>query len=224
VLLVFMSKYKDSVGGGAADVEVLVADENIDVGTSGDVIAEFQLFRAETVTDDEALEGAITDPSALAGHVVTEPISEGQQFTEASLSGTSDPVVGKLEGAQRAISVPVSNAPGNIGTIKSGSQVDVFAVPEDNNFDDAGTLKVLARDLMVLRVPDAQEEGGGAGISNQEDSTVVLRATDVEAGRIALATSSNKIWLIVRPPTRAKDSQIDAEALESLGTANSVGG
>ena len=222
VLLVFMSKYKDSVAGGGGDVEVLVADTNLDVGTSGDVIAEFGLFRTETVTEDDALEGVFTDPSELAGNVVTEPLTDGQQLTEGTLSGTSDPVIGKIDGVQRAISVPVGSAQGNIGTIETGSHVDVFAVPE-NGASEGGQLEVLGRDLMVLRVPAGEDDDGG-GVTGSDEATVVLRATDVEAGRIAYAEADSKIWLIVRPPTRAKDSTINPGDLESLGAANPTGG
>lgn len=224
VLVVFMTQYKDSVSGGGGEVEVLVADTNLDVGTSGDVIAEFGLFTTETVSESEAIEGVFTDPSSLAGNVVTEPVTAGQQLTASALSGTSDPVVGKIDGVQRAISVPVGNAQGSVGTIEAGSHVDVFAAPDDNSSieDAASALSVLARDLTVLRVPAGEE--ASSGVTGETDAIVVLRATDVEAGRIALAESSKNIWLIVRPPTRAKDSQIDAEALESIGANGSLGG
>ena len=191
VLLLFMSNYRDSVGGGGADVRVLVAEQAIDVGTSGDVIAEAGLFKPATVTDDEAVEGAVSDVSVLKGMVATEAVSPGEQLTTASFTEGADPVAGKLIGTQRALSISVDQAHGNIGQIETGSHVDVIG---------GQGIGALARDVLVLRAPAKTDTAG-------EEGTVVLRLSDVEASRVAFAADNADIWLTVRPPTLSKDSE-----------------
>jgi Flp pilus assembly protein CpaB len=204
VLLLFMSNYRSSVQAGASDVRVLVASQTLDAGTPGDAIAEAGLTKAVTITEDEASEGAITDSGAIAGQVLTEPVYEGQQLTEAAFAAGADPIAGKLEGTQRAISVPVDEARGNVGQVATGSRVDVLASFTSTVVGGrAGSVvEVLARDVLVLKVPDT--DSGGPG--QQEDDAVVLRVTDAEASRIAHGADVGDIWLTVRPPTLGKDS------------------
>lgn len=206
VLLVFMSNYRDSVSGGGTEMTVLVADKAIDQGTSGDVIAENQLFGTTRIRSDEASDGVITDPATLKGQVATTEIYSGQQLTTADFASGADPIAGKLEGEQRAISVPFDAAHGNIGQIKAGSKVDVLG-----GLAAADAHAVLARDVLVLRAPESANTGGVGGTDTQD---VVLRVTDVQASRIAFyadlagsGSSSNEgVWLTVRPPTLAKNS------------------
>jgi len=215
VLLVFMSNYRNSVQSGAVDTRVLVAGTTIDKGTSGDVIADAELFRAVTITEAEAVEGAVTDPSQIVGQVATESIYEGQQITEASFTSGADPIAGKLEGTQRALTVPVGLAEGNIGQVEVGSQVDILG-----GFDaqlSGGTarpvLDILARDVLVLRVPEDEES---SGIRSDDDKQVTVRVTDAQASRIAFAADAGDLWLTIRPPTLAKESDTKPVQLENL--------
>src|SRR5262245_23930012 len=79
VLLVFMSNYRHSVATGG-DIRVLIAGTTIDKGTSGDIIADAQLFHPVQISDTEEVDGAVTDPSQIAGKVATEAIPAGQQL------------------------------------------------------------------------------------------------------------------------------------------------
>lgn len=204
VLLLFMSNYRDSVESGATETKVLVADRFIEQGTSGDVIAEAGLFEPQTILEEDALDGALTDPSALAGHYVTEDVYRGQQLTTGALAGGSDPVAGKLEGVQRAISVPVDSARGNVEQIDPGSHVDVVASysAQLGSGRAGSTVEVLARDVLILEVPDSS----GSAPGQEEDKAVVMRVDDVQATRIAHGADNGDIWLLVRPPTLGEDS------------------
>jgi Flp pilus assembly protein CpaB len=206
VLLMFMNNYRSSVQSGASDARVLVADRFIDKGTSGDAIAEAGLFQAVTITDDDAVEGAVTDPSAIAGQVLTEPVTEGQQLSAAAFAPGADPIAGKLEGTMRAISVPVDEARGNIGQVSEGSRVDVLGSLNTTVLGGraAPTVEVLARDILVLRVPETESSGPGG----EDDDAVVLRVTDTQASRIAYGADAGDIWLTVRPPTLGEDSKV----------------
>ena len=216
VLLVFMSNYRDSVRSGANETTVLVADQAIDEGTSGDVVAEAGLFSKKAIPETDAVDGAFTDPSALRGQVATEQVYRGEQLTAASFGPGADPIAGKLEGIQRALSVPVDKAHGNIEQIEAGSRVDVLGGfnAEASGGRTRPVVDVLARDILVLKVP--------SGSSGDEDTAVVLRVTDVEASRIAFAADSGQLWLTVRPPTLGRDSKTAQIQLENLLGVNAT--
>src|SRR5262249_3544754 len=152
VLLVFMSNYRDSVGSGA-DVRVLVAGTTIDKGTSGDAIADARLFHPVQISDKDAVDGAITDPSQIAGQVATQDIPAGEQLSSSSFASGADPIAGKLVGIQRAMTLPVGTAEGNIGQVEAGSKVDILAgYAGFSNGSAQPVTNVLARDVLVLRV------------------------------------------------------------------------
>jgi Flp pilus assembly protein CpaB len=213
VLLVFMSNYRDSVRSGADQVRVLVANRAIDKGTSGDVIAEAKLFNATSVSEVDASEDAFADPAALRGQVANEAIYEGEQLTAGSFSSGADPIAGRLEGVQRALSIPVAEAEGNIGQLDAGSRIDVLGGfnAEQSGGRTRPIMDVLARNVLVLKVPDSTSSS-----ASDDEHQVVVRVTDVEASRIAFAADTGHIWLTVRPPTLAQNSKINPVQLENL--------
>jgi Flp pilus assembly protein CpaB len=208
-----MSNYRDSVRSGADEVTVLVANRTVDKGTSGDVIAEAGLFTSTKVSEVDASEGAFADPSALRGQVATEAIYEGEQLTSAGFGPGADPIAGRLEGIQRALSIPVAEAEGNVGQLDAGSRIDVLGGfnAEQSGGRTRPIMDVLARNVLVLKAPEAPEDS-----SNDDEHQVVVRVTDVEASRIAFASDTGDIWLTVRPPTLAKNSKINPVQLDSL--------
>jgi len=214
IVLAFMSNFRDSVRSDSASVRVLVAGRQLDSGTSGDVIAQAGLYRAIEVKGDEATGGAIHDPAALRGKHTTTTVYEGQQLSDSDFASGSDPIAGKLSGTERALSVPVDAAHGNIGQVHAGSRVEVFggfAVGQVGG-RTSPTTTVLAKNALVLAAPSTPSSGIGAGKEQQ----VVLRLSDVEAARVAafagpangsaVTSGGSGIWLAVRPPTLAKDS------------------
>jgi Flp pilus assembly protein CpaB len=206
LLLVFLSNYRDSVSSGDS-TDVLVADQLIDENTSGDVIAEADLFRSETITEDDAVDGAFTDVGELRGLVATADIYPGEQLSSADFQSGDDPVAGRLEGIQRAIAVPVDTAHGNIEQIEAGTRVDVLGgFDAEVSGDTARPITdVLARDVMIMKTPEVEDSAGG-----DDETEVVLRVSDIEASRIAFVADHGDVWLTIRPPTLAKESSISS--------------
>jgi Flp pilus assembly protein CpaB len=204
VLLVFMANYRDSVRGDAATVNVLVANRHLDSGTPGDAIAEAGLYKQVEVRGDEAVEGAFSGVGELQGKHTTAAIDANQQLAAADFAAGSSQVTGKLEGTDRALSVPVDTAHGNIGQVKAGSRVEVLGSFDAEPLGGrAGSLvTVLARDALVLVAPPK----GNRGLGSSKKEQVVLRLSDVEAAQVAYASDNGDVWLAIRPPTLGKDS------------------
>jgi Flp pilus assembly protein CpaB len=204
LLLVFLANYRDSVDSSET-LTVLVADRQIDEGTSGDVIAEHQLFDTSEITENEEVDGAFEDVSDLKGQVATTTIYPGEQLGSDAFSDDADPVAGRLEGTDRALAIPVDESHGNIDQIEDGSRVDVLGGVSAQISGGTATAAIsfLARDALVLKVI---ESDSGASSDSGGGNTVVIRVSDLQAARIARASDDGDVWLAIRPPTLAKES------------------
>ena len=115
LLLAFMAAYRNSVDEGAQPVTVLVARDSLPKGVGGDMIAEKGLFKATGFKRDQVKQGAVTDPASLRGQVAVHDLVKGQQLTVADFSRPTNPVLSRLAGDQRAVTIPVDSAHGMAG-------------------------------------------------------------------------------------------------------------
>jgi pilus assembly protein CpaB len=224
ILLVFLSRYQESVERSSQPVSVLVAKELIEKGTPGDQVASGERFQVSEIRQDEVNDGAITDSAALRGRVATTDIFPGQQLTEADFTATpKDALDYKLTGDERAVAVPLDPAHGIIGYVAPGDHVDVFAgfnvirvdaagVPLANSGQPRPVLKTILQDVLVLDAP--AEVATGIGASRQ--ANVVLRLTDEQANDLAFASDNGKVWIALRPQSGAKQSKPQLVTLETL--------
>jgi Flp pilus assembly protein CpaB len=212
VLLAFASQYKDSVQGGNAERNALVADRLIPKGTSGDLVVSGGLFRQTQVRDSDLDTGAVADGSALAGRVATRDIYPGQQITSADFAAGADPVRGQLKGNQRAIAIPLDASHGLIGQVRTGDHVDILAgFNSTNATTGAGRpeVRTLMGNVLVLGAP-----GDTSGKNNDQNVTVRVAASD--ATKLAFASDNGKIWIVLRPPTGGTNPTPSPATLESL--------
>ena len=72
--------------GEDSPVPVLVAKRLIPKGTSGMVMAKRGMYAATVLPCGEAEQGAIADPTYLAGRVAAVDLFPGQQLTEADFA------------------------------------------------------------------------------------------------------------------------------------------
>src|SRR5262245_47645748 len=112
VLLVFLNRYKDNVKSGTATESVLVANQLIPKGTVGDAVASAGLFRPTAISSDNVHAGAVNDAAALSGQVATRDIYPGQQIVASDFAKGGDDVRGRIQGIQRAISIPLDGSHG----------------------------------------------------------------------------------------------------------------
>ena len=127
LLMVFLTRYRDSVNNNDKLTTVLVAQRVIEKGSSGDVIATQGLYQTSRLPNKQLKNGALSDPGAIRGKVATQDVLPGQQLTTADFAPSTDPIVKNLAGNQRAIALPLDSAHGMIGDVHSGDRVDVLA-------------------------------------------------------------------------------------------------
>lgn len=217
LLLVFLNQYRESVDV-ADDVEtVLVAKSLIEEGSPGDVVAEHTLFQTTTVKKDDLKDGAISDPSSLKGKIATADIFPGEQLVAKEFVPATPGILNRLRGFDRAIAVPLDEAHGMIGNIKSGDHVDVLAgigLQQGASENKRATLRVIMHDALVLKAPDKPAAGAGGGAATTKP--VVLRVPDRKASEIAFAADIGKVWIVARPKVGAMESRVPTVDVQSL--------
>jgi pilus assembly protein CpaB len=223
ILLAYLHRYRQSVRDSGVPVTVLVAKSLIEKGTSGDVIANQDLYSVSSKPKGEVSDGAITDPATLKGRVASADIYPGEQLTLAKLSAaTTGSLANRLNADQRAVSVPVDGAHGMIGQIEAGDHIDIYAgfnvqrvgssgVP-DPSAPTRPVLKLIATDILVLNAPEA----GARGIGGGGKTALTLRLDDREAADVAFAADNGTLWTVLRPRANAAATSPDIVSAETL--------
>jgi pilus assembly protein CpaB len=218
ILVFYVGKYRDSVQQEQKPVSVLVADDLIPKGTSGDVIASQNMYTISKIPADRVKDGAITDPDALKGLVVKAEIFPGTQLTEAQFNSASDSgVIVKLSGNERAVSVPLDSAHGLAGIVQTGDHVDVMAGFTIDGADGKQhpVTKTIMTDILVLDAPDSSSSAGMASANATQN--VALQVTDKQAADLAFASDYGKVWISLRAATGS-----DGQARPPLVTLDTI--
>jgi len=190
VLVVYLHNYRSSVKSATATAPVLVANNLIPKGTSGDIIATGTQYQVQQLPKSELKTGAITDPGILAGRVALTDIYPRQQLTAAEFSPTVVDTLGQhITGTERAISVSLDTVHGLAGQIANGDHIDIYIGL--NRAGGEPIIKLLMADIDVLRAP----AGGGV---------FTLKATTKQAAVLAWAMDNGKLWFVLRPPSGAR--------------------
>jgi Flp pilus assembly protein CpaB len=220
----YVSNYKSSVNHQSATVTVPVAAHNITVNTPGSQIVANGWLTTRQIPRSAVVAGAISSPDQIKTLVATQPTYVGEQITAERFGPIAQTgVAGQISGTQRAIQLAGDPNQTLAGTIQPGDHVDFEGVV---SIDFGGTnsltfSRIAVRDLKVIEVQTSATQTGkiqgpsGPGASG--DASVMLRATDAQAQKIALVyatakQSSNAYWtLMLRPGIKSQDSPNSVE-------------
>lgn len=208
VLIVYLNHYRDSLRSSNASMSILVAKNLIQKGAPGNLVASGEQFQARAIHKNQAEVGVISDPATLRGLVAVHDIYPGQQLTLSDFVAAAPYTLQtQLAGKSRAISVPFDASHGMSGQIQPGDHVDVYVFENvEGTGGSKGFLKLLMQNALVLRTPST----GAAA------DTVVLRASGVQAGDMAFAVETGKLWLVLRPASGAKPAPPGLVTVERL--------
>lgn len=219
VLLFALQQYRSAVADDGEAAKVLVANALIAKGSSGEVLPTEDLVKVAEVRADQLEEGALTDPTALRGQVITRDILPGQQLTAEDLTTTDQGIQTKLGASDRGMAVPVETPQSVAGQVRTGDRVDVFAAFGGGSATGAGAsgpvagavVKTLMQNVLVLRGAGGEEESKGG-----EEEQVVLRISADSAADLAYAAENGTVWLALRPGAGAKDPKKELVTLETV--------
>jgi Flp pilus assembly protein CpaB len=192
LLLVYLSHYRSSVKGSTEPVTVLVAKRLIPKGTSGNSIAEQNLFVVTTIPKGQLKIGAISDPAVLQGTVTAADVYPNQQLTTGDFTTKSvGALASQLTGRWRAISLPTLDAAHGLSPdVQAGDHVDVYAQVRN-------VTGLVMSDVLVLASPTAAT--GSAPASGN----YILRIPSSRAAKFAYIGQNGNYWLVLRPAVKA---------------------
>ncbi len=217
LIVFFLQQYRQSVNDEGIPTPVLVAEQLIEQGASGDTVGAQGRFESIKVPRDQLKPGAVTDAAALRGKIAVADILPGQQLTAADFKLAGRGIVTKLAADERAIAIPLDSAHGLGGKLAAGDHVDVLSgfVLDDSTQRQRPILSMLMQNVLVLDAP-VKAEGGGPGAGGGEgNAEVTLRVSAAAAPKLAFAADNGKLWLVLRPQNGEK---VDRPTLVSLAS------
>lgn len=219
LIVFFLQQYRSSVNEDGVPTPVVVAEQPIEQGASGDTVGAQGRFKVTKIPRDQLKPGAVTDAATLRGKVAVADILPGQQLTAADFRAAGRGIVTKLGADERAITIALDSSHGLAGKIRAGDHVDVLSgfVIDSNVGRQRPVLQVLMQDVLVLDVPlrakgpDADADTGGTN----EISEVTLRVSARSAPKLAFAADNGKLRLVLRPQNGAR---LDRSSLVSVAS------
>jgi Flp pilus assembly protein CpaB len=220
LILVYVSRYRDSVQNNARGVNVLVAKVAIPSGTAGNLIASEALWSTSTLRQSQLQNGAFSDISSLRGQVATHDIFQGEQLTSADFAPASSNLAASLKGDQRIVSIPFNSAQGLSGALQVGDRVDVYAgfnvsqVGPNGLAAGGGGRPVIRR--ILTNVPVVAVGGKTSGAFSTSSTNLSFKVSDQDAAELAFATQNGTLWLGLRPSKGATSSPPNIVSMETL--------
>jgi Flp pilus assembly protein CpaB len=181
VLVLYTTKVREDANTRVEAARVLVATRDVPAGTDIQSAVEDGALTVRTLRKSDLAGGAIADPEAFAGQVVTKEMVAGDQLsTERVGTVNTQTLAFRLTGKNRAVRIPLNENAGLLGDIDAGDRVDVFT----NYLDGADVVTfAAARNVLVLErntLPSATTGTAATG-------SVTLQLTDEEAMKVVNA-------------------------------------
>jgi Flp pilus assembly protein CpaB len=202
LLVVYLDRYRDRVGGENAPTPVLQANRLIPAGTPGSLIATQGMYTSTTLPQKEVVVGAIEDPTYLSGRAAVADIFPGSQLTaEAFAASDTASVDSQITGAERAFAISIDGVHGVSSQVMPGDSVDVYTAV-------AGAVRLFRPNVKVLTTPTVVGPAGG--------SNLVLKINTAEASTWIWAADNTQLSFVLRPVVGAKPtkpSQANASTL-----------
>ena len=204
LLIVYLDRYRERVGGSTAPTPVLVAKQTIPAGTPGTIVTGSLMYAATTLPKKEVEEGAIADPQFFVGRAAALEILPGQQITATDFAASpTTNVDSQITGTQRAISVSVDNVHGSLTQLQAGDSIDLD-LGLGGGQGSQSMYRLFRPNVKVLAVPGPE---GGA---------IVLRVDTKDAADFAFAADHTQMYFVIRPAAGAKPTVRDTATAASV--------
>jgi pilus assembly protein CpaB len=226
-VFLYVSNVRQHAQTGGGTVSVLVSKQDIPANTDLDPLIADGVFRSETVSRDDLVQGAVTDVYQLRGQRTAYPILAGEQIAVARLQGklqAAGGVLGIPEGHE-AITVSLDASRAVASALTQGDDVTIFA-----SFDNVPVTELKAKSVTVTQTSASAQgvratvsatqtvvlvpqvgvlEVSGAGTTSSSaqqvqqgngDVSVTLALLPQDAQKLVFAMDQGTVWLGLLPP------------------------
>jgi Flp pilus assembly protein CpaB len=193
LLVVYLDRYRDRVGGENAPTPVLVAKRLIPAGTPGTLVASEGMYAPTTLPAKEVEVGAIADPAYLSGRAAAVDIFPGKQFTATDFAATDTASVdSQITGTQRAFAMSIDGVHGVSSQVMPGDHVDVY-------ISVGGLVKLFRPNVEVITTPTFPGPAGGGNL--------ILQIDTKDAATWLYAADNSQLIFVLRPVVGAKPTK-----------------
>jgi pilus assembly protein CpaB len=207
VLLAYVRAADSRALAGVRTVEVLVADEVIPEGTSGDEIDG--LVRTETVPVKSAVDGRVTDLASLSGRVATVDLLPGEQLLAGRFARPGDlqatGTVDVPDGLQE-VSVLLEPQRAVGGRLAAGDTVGVVVSLKLE--DGTSATHAVLHDVLITQVQgapapvestDEQETASSGSLAPSASLMITLAVNAAQAEAVVFGIEHGTLWLSLEP-------------------------
>jgi pilus assembly protein CpaB len=221
LVIMYTSNVQKKAHDSQQTTSVLVATGNIAAGTSvADLLSSGQLALRPVVQQD-AVFGAIDNASQLdSSFVAKHDLYADQQVTAEMFVASKDTgITTQIEHDFRAIAVSINKTQILGGTLQAGDHVDLVGTytvhpPNGSDFDVS---RIIVRDVLVLRAPEADSATGKLQ-ANTDKPEVVLSVPDSIVPKITftLHAGEDALWFVLRPGNESRDGATTLATVKSV--------
>jgi Flp pilus assembly protein CpaB len=211
----YVANYKRHVRQSEDTVKVYVAKKDVAQGTLGTELLKHGWITTADVAQRSVVPGAISSPEQITSLLTTQTIYAGEQITlRRFASQAQQGIRSELHGTLRALAVPGTSEQLLSGTLKDGDHVDFVANLKTGSCGTCFAVRVVARDLLVLKAPSL---GTGAKVSGTSTSAVLAVSERSQAQKIFFVMGNAAGWTLqLRPVANSVDSPEDLETSGSV--------
>ena len=213
----YVANYKRHVRQSETTVKVLVARRDIPQGTTGADLVTHNMIGTADVVQRSVVPGAISSPEQLAALTTSEPIYTGDQISlRRFASQTELGIRAQLNGTLRALAVTGTGDQVLAGVLRDGDHVDMIANLKTGSCPTCFAVRVIARDLLVLRAP----AGAASQVTGSGTVSAIVAVSDrKEEQKVYYAVGNAAGWSFeLRPVSKAVDSHEDIEHIGPMLT------
>ena len=200
VLLAYVQGADARALAGTRTVEVLVVDQLVPEGTSGDELTEF--VTTETLPAKAVLDGRVTDLSDLSGRVATVELQVGEQLLKSRFA--------RPDSLQAPGTVPVPDGLQEISVLLEPQRVigtrlaagDTVGVYLSQKLPDGtGQTSAVLHQVLVTQVqgapaaPDPEADAEAAAAAPATSLMVTLAVTAKDAETVVFGMEHGTLWL-----------------------------
>jgi Flp pilus assembly protein CpaB len=212
---IYVVSYRNSVTHGAGMVKVIVAARDIPAGTDGSAIAGGGYLKSQTVPRRAVVPGSLTSAAPLTSKVTSAEIYQGEQLTLRQFVPVAQGgIFAQFSGNQRVVVVPGDPNQMLAGIVQDGDHVDVVTTAKYHVGDlERATSRVVLRNLVVLKAPDASAQ---ASVGGTPTTSTTLVMTDQQAQTMGWAMKQGTWFFMLRPTNKPLNSSPTVETLFSI--------
>ena len=202
-VVLYTMNVKEEATTGGPTATVVVASEDIPVGTQLDAFIKDGKLIEQQIPENYIVPGAVGSLEELQGRTVSQPLLEGEQILAnriAELGSVPGGTIGIPVGLS-AFTIELRPEQTVANTLNRGDHVRVFAT-----FADKGGARAsvpLLPDVMVLSI---QTLGSDETKTASSNALVTLAVSSDDAAKLALfGQDTGSLWLNLLPPDARDD-------------------